>query len=222
MDTTEPLVEGRWADRAAGRVKSAPGVVRTVVNGWSVGGLLVRLTITLLTGLTWSVRSAQEVLFHPDYRAPSGLADYFAVYAFSAAWLLTAGALLILREVAPPIPKLSRAIVIVASAAALAGVANGIEDGLGAKWLGFVYAISAMVGLIGMFVVGRLLWSSPARRLAFVPLAAGATMATFTTVVGPLGFVPWLVLAIFIVIARTAPREDAGPGAPPSPGAHSR
>ena len=61
---------------------SASGSARTIVAGWSGWGLLVRLTILVVTGLTWSVRSAQEVLLHPDYWNPSTHAEYFAVYAF--------------------------------------------------------------------------------------------------------------------------------------------
>jgi hypothetical protein len=214
VDALAPATDAESpAQPTTGRPGHATGSSR-VVKRWSRTGYITGVTVPILTGLTWSVRAAQGVLFQPAYWDPSTLADYFAVYAFSAAWLLTAASLLILRMVAPAAPNLSTAIFVVAGACVIAGVANGIEDGLGAKWLGAVYATSAVVGMIGMFVVGRLLWTSPSRRLSFVPLAAGVTMAMVSTAVGALGFVPWLGLAAFIILARTASTE-AGRDAPP-------
>lgn len=195
---------------------------RSVVRGWSVPGYLIRVTVLVLTGLTWSARAAQEVLFHPDYLNPRTTADFFAVYSFSAAWLLTAASLLVLRELAPPVPRLSAAIFVVASACALAGVANGFEDGLGAKWLGFAYVIGALVGALGMFGIVALLRTSPSPRLLVVPLAACVTMLMLTTVVGMLGAVPWLGLTIFTIHARSGLLEGGSVGDLPAGAAGSR
>ena len=152
--------------------------MRTVIQRWSDLGFLVRLGIVVMTGVTWAVYSLQAILVHPDYWNPVTAADFFAVYAYSAAWLLTAASLLTLREVArPALARSSSAIHVVAAACAVAGVANGVEDGLGLTGFGPLYVIGVLVSGFGMFVIAALFWPSPVRRLTFVPAVGGIAMA---------------------------------------------
>ena len=68
--------------------------MRFAIQGWSNVGFLVRLGIVVLTGLTWAASGAQRILVRVDYWDPVTTADFFAVYAYSAALLLTAASLL--------------------------------------------------------------------------------------------------------------------------------
>ena len=137
--------------------------MRTVITGWTMVGLVLRVTILVLTGVAWSVSSLMLVLLHPDYWSPVTTTDYVAVYAYTTAWLLTAGSLLILREVAPPDRLLSRTILVVAAGCAIAGIANALEDGLGMRGLGIIYVLGAIVGGFGLLFVAAMFWPSPAQ-----------------------------------------------------------
>ena len=181
--------------------------MRTVIQGWSGPGFVVRLGITSLTGVTWAVFSLQAILVHPDYWDPVTAADFFAVYAYSAAWLLTAASLPTLREVArPALASSSAAILAVAAACAVAGVANGVEDGLGLKGFGPLYVIGVLVSGFGMFVIAAMLWPSPVRRLTFVPAVGGIAMAGAVIGGGVLGLVAWLGFGVILIRERSSPR----------------
>ncbi len=181
--------------------------MQTIIQGWSGAGFLVRLGIVVMTGVTWAVYSLQTILVHPDYWDPVTTADFFAVYAYSAAWLLTAASLLTLRDVArPALASSSSAILIVAAACAVAGVANGVEDGLGLKGFGLLYVIGVLVGGFGMFVIAAMFWPSPARRLTFVPAVGGIAMAAAVIGGGVLGLVAWLGFGAFLTRVRLSPR----------------
>ena len=184
--------------------------MQTVIQGWSRQGFLLRLGITVLTGVTWAVRSVQAVLVDPDYVIPVTAADFFAVYSYSAAWLLTAASLVTLHEVArPALGRSSAAILVVAAACAVAGLANAVEDGLQLKALGLVYVIGALVGGFGMFGLAALLWQGSARRLALVPAIGGIAMVTITIGGGVLGLVAWPGFAAFLARERSSPRVAA-------------
>jgi hypothetical protein len=181
--------------------------MRTVIQGWSGLGFVVRLAITVLTGVTWAVYSLQAILVHPDYWDPVTAADFFAVYVYSAAWLLTAASLLTLREVArPALARSSSAILVVAAACAVAGVANGVEDGLGLTGFGPLYVIGALVSGFGMFVIAAMFWPSPGRRLTFVPAVGGVAMVTVVIGGGVLGLVAWLGFGVILIRERSSPR----------------
>lgn len=182
--------------------------MRTVIQRWSGLGFLVRLGIVAITGVTWAVSSIQAILFHPDYWDPITAADFFAVYAYSAAWLLTAASLLALREVArPALAGSSSTILIVATACAVTGIANGVEDGLGLKGFGPLYVIGVVISGFGMFVIAAMFWPSPARRLTFVPAVGGIAMATAVLGGGVLGLVAWLGFGAILIRDRLSPGE---------------
>jgi hypothetical protein len=176
-----------------------------VSKGWSGPGFLIRVAIVSLTGVTWAVSSLHLVLAHPDYWDPVTAADFFAVYAYSAAWLLTGASLLILRETAHPARPLSAVILAVAAGSALAGVANGVEDALGVAGFGTLYVIGAVIGGFGLFAVAAMLWASPARELAFVPAIGGVATVLVTTGGGVLALAAWLGFGFVLIRERRSP-----------------
>ena len=179
--------------------------MRAVIKRWSGLGFLIRLAIVSLAGVAWAVSSLHLVLGHPNYWDPVTAADFFAVYAFSAAWLLTAASLVILREAACPARPLSAAILVVAAGCTLAGIANGVEDGFGVAGFGLLYVIGAIVGGFGLFAVAAMLWASPARDLAFVPGIGGITMVLVTTGGGVLALAGWLGFGVILIRERRSP-----------------
>jgi hypothetical protein len=84
------------------RYRPKESAIRIVIRAWSNVGFLVRMGIVVLTGVTWAASGAQGILVRVDYWDPVTTADFFAVYAYSAALLLTAASLLPLRGVARP------------------------------------------------------------------------------------------------------------------------
>lgn len=180
-----------------------------VIQRWSTIGFLVRLGIVVMTGMLWAVSSLHAILVHPDYWNPVTAADFFAVYAYSAAWLLTTAALLTLREVVRPLlPSSSATILVVATACAVAGVANGVEDGLGLSGFGLLYVIGVLVGGLGMFVIAAMFWRSPARPLTFVPAIGAIAMVTTVLGGGVLGLLAWLGFGVLLTRARLRPRRE--------------
>ena len=180
--------------------------MQTVVQGWSGPGFLFRLGVVLLTGVTWTAHGVQKVLAQPDYMNPATMADYLTVYAYSAALLLTAASLLTLRDVARPLLPWASNILVVAVGCAVAGVANGLEDGLGLSLFGLPYVIGVMVGAGGMIVIAVKFWASPARRLTLVPTLASLAMMTVNLGGGVLGLVAWLGFGAFLIRERMSPR----------------
>jgi hypothetical protein len=180
--------------------------MRTVIQGWTGPGFLVRLGLVLMTGVTWAAHAVQKILVQPEYINPATTADFFTVYAYSASLLLTAASLLTLRDLARPLLADSSAILVVAAACAVAGVANGLEDGLGFRAFGLPYVIGVMVGALGMIVIAVRFWTSPARRLTFVPALAGLAMMTVNIGGGALGLMAWLGFGVILIRERLEPQ----------------
>ncbi len=173
-----------------------------VVRSWSGLGHAGRLLVLVLTGVAWSVSSLMLALLHPDYWDPITTTDFAAVYAYTAAWLLTAVSLLILREVGPPDRLLLRTILVVAAGCATAGIANALEDGLGIRDLGTLYVLGAIVGGFGLLFVAAMFWPTPARRLTFVPAIGALAMFAVTTGGGVLALAAWGGFAVVVVRER--------------------
>lgn len=184
--------------------------MRTFVPGWTGPGFLARSAIVILTGLAWAASSLVAVVAQPAYWDPVTAADFFAVYAYSAAWLLTTASLLILREASQPARRLSVATLVVALACLSTGVANGAEDGLRLSGFGIVYVASFLVSVLGMFTLAAMFRASPARRFAFVPAVGGVSILLVTFGGGLLGVVAWLGFGFVLI------RERAGPRAAPT------
>lgn len=180
--------------------------MRAVIQGWTGPGFLVRLGIVLMTGVAWAVQAVQMILVQPEYLNPETAGDYFTVYAYSASLLLTAASLLTVRDVARPLLAPSSAILVVAGACALAGVANALEDGLGLKVFGLAYIIGVMVAALGMIVIAAKFWASPVRRLTFVPAVGSIALMTVNIGGGILGLVAWLGFGVILIRERLRPR----------------
>lgn len=176
--------------------------MQSVVQHWSGLGFAGRVAITVLTGVTWAVRSLQAILFDPDYWDPVTSADFFAIYSYSAALLLTSASLLILRGAVHPASELSKAILVVAGACVVAGIANGIEDALGLRGFGLLYVIGILVGGLGMFVIAAMFRTTPARGLTFVPALGGLAMVLMTIGGGVFGLPAWLGFGAILVRER--------------------
>jgi hypothetical protein len=133
----------------------------------------------LLTGLTWAIRSMQE-LAKPDYYEPVTPFDWAAVVSFSMAWLLSAAAVLLLaRDVRGSTVLLVG--VVFAIAATVTGVANLIEDGLDLSWGGAPYVAGFLVAWIALIPLAIGVWRTGARRMAVLPTALFASIALFNT-----------------------------------------
>ena len=149
--------------------------------------------VWLLTGAAWAFRSLLE-LARPAYRDPVSLLDWTAVWSFSACWLLLGTSILLVGRLVP-----GRAVLIVAVVVALgglvAGIANGIEDGLGIRAWGTVYVAGSLTALFGVGLLAAAVGAVGARTLAAwcVVLMFGL----FLFVVG--GGV--IVLAVFAALA---------------------
>jgi hypothetical protein len=183
--------------------------MHTVVQGWSGAGFVFRLGIALTTGVAWAAHGVQKILVQPDYVNPETAGDYFTVYAYSASLLLTAASLMTLRDVVRPLLAGSLAIYVVAVAFAMAGVSNGLEDGLGLGVFGLPYVFGVLVGAGGMVVIAAQLWASPVRRLTFVPALAGLALMAVNIGGGVLGLAAWLGLGVILVRERSRPRISA-------------
>jgi hypothetical protein len=104
-----------------------------------------------VTGCVWAARSVLEFA-NPDYWDPVSALDWTAVWAFSAALLLLAPSVLLLGRLAPS-SKVMITATIVALGALVAGLANGIEDGLGVEQLGTAYIFGFLVLWPGLAVL---------------------------------------------------------------------
>lgn len=160
-----------------------------------------RVVVLILTGLAWGARSLQA-LADPAYTGPVSLFDWLAVIGFSAAFVLTAAGLLILRESVRPGLNVTVAIAVVAAACVTAGLMNLLEDGLGIPSMGPLYAISAFVAWLGMFVIAGMIGVSEDRSLAFVPLLTGIGFALFEIGGGVLTMAGWWAFARILVRRR--------------------
>jgi hypothetical protein len=177
--------------------------------------LAVRIAVLVSTGAVWGVRSLQA-LADPASAHPATLFDWVAVIGFSAAFVLTAAGLVVLREAIRPGLNTTVAIAVVATACVIAGVMNLVEGGFGLPSLGPVYAISAIVAWLGMFVMAGMIAVSADRSLAFVPLLTGVGFALFEIGGGLLILAGWWAFARIVVLR--ARRTIASPTRPSTAG----
>ena len=147
----------------------------------------------IAAGSMWALRSAM-VFAHPTYTDPVTPFDWFAVWGFSLAFLLSALAIAASPALTPTRTSRLTALV-VAGAAAIAGIANALEDGYGVEAMFAVFAVSALIALYGPFVVAVTLAIGTHARLA--GWWAGVGLGFFTFPIG--GSV--IVLAMALVLA---------------------
>jgi hypothetical protein len=151
----------------------------------------------LMAGIAWALRSLLE-LARPNYYDPVSLLDWAAVMSYSAAWLLSALAVLMLcRDVGT---RPVRAIGLVfAAAAVVAGLANLAEDALGQSWGGMPYIVGFLVAWLSLVPLAIGIWLSGARRIALLPVALFGSIALFNAGGGLLILV---VAAAFTIVTR--------------------
>lgn len=161
----------------------------------------------LAAGATWAVRSLM-VFAHPAYADATTPLDWLAVWSFSLAFLLTALAI-VTSPALTPTRASRRTALVVALAAAVAGIANALEDGLGVEAMFAVFAVGALVALYGPFLVAVTIAIGQRYRLA--GWWAGVGLGFFTFPIG--GSVIVLALAI-VLVARPEALEPANPPLP--------
>lgn len=132
----------------------------------------------LVTGCVWAARSLLEFA-NPDYWDPVTALDWSAVWTYSAALILLAASALLLGRLAPT-SKVMIAATVVATGALVAGLANGIEDGLGVKGLGVVYVIGFVVAWLGLAALAVMFAIDGRSRLAALVGALFLGVALFT------------------------------------------
>jgi hypothetical protein len=109
-----------------------------------------RLTF-LATGAAWATRSLLSFA-DVQYTEPVNALDWTAVWLYTAAWLLTAPAAVLLASLAPGRTTTALAAVI-ALGALTTGVANALEDGFGIKAFGPVYLVGFMAAWLGLLAL---------------------------------------------------------------------
>ena len=148
----------------------------------------------LLAGVAWAGRSLLETV-RPNYYEPATLLDWSAVLSYSAAWLLSALAVLVLARAVRTAPVHALGIIF-AIAATVAGVANAVEDGLDLSWAGLPYLVGFLVAWIMLLPFAIAVWRSGPRILAALPGALFGSIALFP--VGG-GLIVLVVAAAFVV-----------------------
>jgi drug/metabolite transporter (DMT)-like permease len=150
---------------------------------------------------------------------PQSVADYAAVLAVSAALLGAATALAFLRRFGARRSRRAGnlALAVAGVGAALAGVGNGVELGLGVSAFELLFALGAVALLLGLLIAGVSVLTAPApwrwAGLALVLLAVGTAVGEEPGFV--LLGVTWIVLAALLA-ARSGPlppeRDRTEPG----------
>lgn len=179
------------------------------VARWSAGGYGIRLLALTATAIAWTVVSLQTVLLHPEFWDPVTLSDWFSIWAYTSAWLLTAAALLVFREVMHGANALRRTTVVVAIACVVTGVANALEDAFEIPGLGSVYVLGVVISGLGLLLLAAMTWATAARRLWFVPVLGGIAAATMVSGGGVLAIPAWIGLAVVLAQARRRGSEPA-------------
>lgn len=156
----------------------------------------VGAAIALAVGLTWAFRSILK-LAQPNYVEPVSGLDWIAVVSFSVALALLAAAAWLIAELSGRTRSVVAAAALVAIGSVVAAVANLIEDGLGLKAFGEVFAYGLFGVLAGM--MGLVVTLALGRRY----LLAALSVATFAGLImsgeaggGLLILAAWLVVAV--------------------------
>jgi hypothetical protein len=122
--------------------------------------------IWLATGLAWASRSLLSFA-DPAYVDPVTALDWAAVWLYSMAWLLTAASVLLIAHLVPT-PGVRGSAGLVATASIVAGIANGLEDGLGWASTSSLYIVGVLAAWLGLIPFVVTLAQGHAARLAGV------------------------------------------------------
>jgi len=151
-------------------------------------------TVWLATGAAWALSSA-ILLAGPAYWDPATVLDWVAVLAYTAAWLLFGPAIVLASRLVPS--RSARFVaLLLAVAAAVTGVANVVEDGLGVAAAGTLYVTAILVATMLLVPLAYLFARDRSNALAILALVLFVGIG-FTSGGGggP------LVLAAFVVLA---------------------
>jgi hypothetical protein len=160
----------------------------------------------MLTGLVWTGRSLLEVLAHPDYWDPVTSLDWLAIWSYSLAFALLALTVPLLAHDSRAGRPVDVTAVAVSLAAALASVANVVEDAFAVTGASTFYVIGALGTLIGLIALCVGLWLGRRRASALVVLLI---LIGVTGMVVGMG---WLVLVGGVQAARNHLSTQRRPG----------
>jgi hypothetical protein len=148
----------------------------------------------MVIGLTWAVHSAVGFT-DPNYGDPATLLDWLSVLSFSAGLAALAPGGWLITELSGGARSVGTAATVLAIGGVVAAIGNFVEDGLGIKAWGDVFAsglAGALVALLAMVVILAL-----SRRLSLAVVAA----ATFGGLMLSAGAGGFLVLAAWLAVA---------------------
>lgn len=109
---------------------------------------------------------------------------------------------------------------VVVGGAALAAVANGIEDGLGYKEFGEQYVIGATILVFGLIAIAALMVFGRLKVIALVPTLTVVGLFAFSEGGGFLIGATWTIVGVLVMTGRTetAPEHAAIPTVAGGPG----
>ncbi|MEO6207632.1 MAG: hypothetical protein ABIP77_06735 [Candidatus Limnocylindrales bacterium] len=162
---------------------------------------MLAAVVYIALGLVWTGRSLLAVIADPQYYDPVTTIDWIAVWTYSLGFILIATAVPLLARDARAGRLLSGLAWVVATAALLAALANGLADGVGIESWGSLYIVGSLTTALGLIAVGAVLWSRkrPTHALVVVLWLAGFAMHTLG-----LGFLVLVGSIIAINAGRTA------------------
>jgi len=147
-----------------------------------------------LTGIAWAAASLLDTA-GAQYWNPITLIDYLAVSLYSAAWILTAPAVLLMA--AESTGRAPRILAMIFAVAAIAvGAANALEDAFGLRDLGTFYVAGFLGALLTLIAVTVALLRAQPRRLAGVTAALLVGSAFVTSGGGVIVFAAMAALAL--------------------------
>jgi hypothetical protein len=163
--------------------------------------------IYVLTGLVWTGRSLLEVLAHPDYWDPVTSLDWLAIWSYSLAFALLALTVPLLARSSRAGRPVDVTAVVVGLAAALASVANVIEDALAVTGASSFYVVGFLGTLVGLVALAAVLFRRRSRSWAVVALLFAAGLTGMVIGMG------WLVLVGSVLAARNhlSAQRQTGP-----------
>jgi hypothetical protein len=159
----------------------------------------VLATVVLVWGVVAASRAALGAL-GADYWRPVTTLDYLSIWTYSAALGLTALIAWVTGWLARARRHAAVAGAIAGAGFAFAGMANGLEDGLGISSFGMAYVIAILTGGIGQIALAVILRSAGERLLAGL---AGLLLVPFfllaswlgVLVVAPAAWAAWRLWA---------------------------
>ena len=126
--------------------------------------------VLVLWAAAWATRSVITT-FGPEYMQPVTAIDFASIWTYSAALGMSAIVAWMLAWLGRADRATLWAGVATGSAFAIAAIANGLEDGLGASWLGSAY----VAGILGA-AIGALVLAVTLRRAGMPTLAVLAVL----------------------------------------------